>query len=132
MGKKMNIVDTIKDSIFTPIHPAGIPFIAIFSILTVIIGWLWSPLYFVGIILRVDPRLELLCLLHTSTLLVLGCSEATRSLWLYSELNFLMCWLRLKKLCPNKVLCGLSLNLPALLLVGSVDDITELLKEPVL
>ena len=47
----MNIVDSIRDSIFTPIHPAGIPFIAIFFILTVIVGWFWSPLYFVGIIL---------------------------------------------------------------------------------
>ena len=49
----MNILDSIKASIFTPIHPAGIPFIAIFFILTVIIGWLWSPLYFVGIVLTV-------------------------------------------------------------------------------
>ena len=49
----MNILDSIKASIFTPIHPAGIPFIAIFFILTVIIGWLWAPLYFVGIILTV-------------------------------------------------------------------------------
>ena len=49
----MNIIDSIKASIFTPIHPAGIPFIAIFFILTVIIGWLWAPLYFAGIILTV-------------------------------------------------------------------------------
>ena len=49
----MNIVDSIKASIFTPIHPAGIPFIAIFFILTVIIGWFWAPLYFAGIILTV-------------------------------------------------------------------------------
>ena len=49
----MNILDSIKASIFTPIHPAGIPFIAIFFILTVIIGWLWAPLYFVGIVLTV-------------------------------------------------------------------------------
>ena len=47
----MNIIDSIKTSIFTPIHPAGIPFIAIFFILTIIIGWLWNPLYFIGIIL---------------------------------------------------------------------------------
>ena len=47
----MNIIDSIKTSILTPIHPAGIPFIAIFFILTIIIGWLWSPLYFIGIIL---------------------------------------------------------------------------------
>ncbi len=47
----MNIFDTIKNSIFTPIHPAGIPFIALFFILTIIIGLMWSPLYFLGIIL---------------------------------------------------------------------------------
>ena len=44
----MNIVDSIKTSILTPIHPAGIPFIAIFFILTIIIGLIWSPLYYVG------------------------------------------------------------------------------------
>ena len=44
----MNILDSIKTSILTPIHPAGIPFIAIFFILTIIIGWVWSPLYYVG------------------------------------------------------------------------------------
>ena len=44
----MNILDSIKTSILTPIHPAGIPFIAIFFILAIIIGWIWSPLYYVG------------------------------------------------------------------------------------
>ena len=44
----MNIIDSIKTSILTPIHPAGIPFIAIFFILTIIIGWVWSPLYYIG------------------------------------------------------------------------------------
>jgi len=34
-----------------PIHSAGIPFIAIFAILTVIMGWFWSPLYFFGLVL---------------------------------------------------------------------------------
>ena len=47
----MNIIHSIKTSVLTPIHPAGIPFIALFFILTIIIGWLWSPLYFIGIIL---------------------------------------------------------------------------------
>ncbi len=47
----MNILDSIKTSILTPIHPAGIPFIALFFILTIIIGWVWSPLYFLGITL---------------------------------------------------------------------------------
>ena len=47
----MNIIDSIKTSVITPIHPAGIPFIAIFFVFTVIVGWLWSPLYFVGLVL---------------------------------------------------------------------------------
>jgi Flp pilus assembly protein TadB len=49
----MNIIDSIKTSVITPIHPAGIPFIAIFFVFTVIVGWLWSPLYFVGLVLTV-------------------------------------------------------------------------------
>jgi phosphatidylserine decarboxylase len=47
----MNIIDSIKTSILTPIHPAGIPFIALFFILTIIMGWFWNPLNFIGIIL---------------------------------------------------------------------------------
>mgnify|MGYP003314423200 FL=1 len=47
----MNILDSIKTSILTPIHPAGIPFIALFLILTIIMGWFWSPLYFFGLVL---------------------------------------------------------------------------------
>ena len=47
----MNIIDSIKTSVITPIHPAGIPFIAIFFVFTIIIGWLWSPLFFVGLVL---------------------------------------------------------------------------------
>ena len=47
----MNILDSIKTSILTPIHPAGIPFIAIFFILAIIMGWIWSPLYYVGLTL---------------------------------------------------------------------------------
>ena len=44
----MNIIDSIKTSILTPIHPAGFPFIALFFILTIIIGWFWTPLYYIG------------------------------------------------------------------------------------
>ncbi len=49
----MNIVDSIKSSILTPIHPAGIPFIVLFFFLTIISGLLWSPLYFFGIIITI-------------------------------------------------------------------------------
>ena len=47
----MTIIDSIKTSMLVPIHSAGIPFIAIFVILTVIMGWFWSPLYFFGLLL---------------------------------------------------------------------------------
>ena len=49
----MTIIDSIKTSMLVPIHSAGIPFIAIFVILTVIMGWLWSPLYFFGLVLTI-------------------------------------------------------------------------------
>jgi phosphatidylserine decarboxylase len=66
----MTIIDSIKTSMLVPIHSAGIPFIAIFAILTVIMGWFWSPLYFFGLVLtlwciyffrnpvRVTPKLS--------------------------------------------------------------------------
>ena len=47
----MTIIDSIKTSMLVPIHSAGIPFIVIFVILTVIMGWFWSPLYFFGLVL---------------------------------------------------------------------------------
>ena len=47
----MNIIDSIKTSVLTPIHPAGIPFIALFFLMTIIMGLIWNPLYFVGITL---------------------------------------------------------------------------------
>ena len=49
--KKMSIIDSIKNSIFVPIHPSGLPFIIIFCLITLIIGWIWSPLFFIGLIL---------------------------------------------------------------------------------
>ena len=47
----MSILDSIKNSIFIPIHPSGLPFIIIFCLITLIIGWVWSPLFFIGLIL---------------------------------------------------------------------------------
>jgi phosphatidylserine decarboxylase len=47
----MTIIDSIKSSMLVPIHSAGIPFIAIFVFLKVIMGWFWSPLYFFGLVL---------------------------------------------------------------------------------
>ena len=47
----MSILDSIKNSLFVPIHPSGLPFIIIFCLITLIIGWIWSPLFLVGFIL---------------------------------------------------------------------------------
>ena len=47
----MSILDSIKNSIFVPIHPSGLPFIIMFCLITLIIGWIWSPLFFIGLIL---------------------------------------------------------------------------------
>ena len=47
----MSILDSIKKSLFVPIHPSGLPFIIIFSLITMIIGWIWSTLFFVGLVL---------------------------------------------------------------------------------
>ena len=46
----MSILDSIKNSIFVPIHPSGLPFIIIFCLITLIISWIWSPLFFIGLI----------------------------------------------------------------------------------
>ena len=46
----MSIIDSIKNSVFVPIHPSGLPFIIIFCLITLIIGWIWSPLFFIGVI----------------------------------------------------------------------------------
>ncbi|MCB1970589.1 MAG: phosphatidylserine decarboxylase [Geminicoccaceae bacterium] len=38
-------------SLLVPIHPAGWPFIAIFFLVTVVLGYLWMPLFWVGLLL---------------------------------------------------------------------------------
>jgi len=43
---------TLKSILF-PIHRAGRPFIALFAICTVALGWAWLPLGFVGVVLTV-------------------------------------------------------------------------------
>ena len=50
---KMSIIDSIKSSFFVPIHPAGMPFIIIFCLITVVIGWIWYPLFYIGLITTV-------------------------------------------------------------------------------
>lgn len=58
----MNLIDTIKNAV-PPIHPEGYKFIAAFAVLTLILGWIWDPLFYVGLALTVwcalffrDPR----------------------------------------------------------------------------
>ena len=58
----MSIIDSIKTAI-PPVHKEGYPFIASFAVLTLILGWIWDPLFYIGIALTVwcalffrDPR----------------------------------------------------------------------------
>jgi len=46
----MSLVKSITNS-FCPIHRKGFPFIAIFMVITLAMGWLWWPLSFLGIVL---------------------------------------------------------------------------------
>ena len=47
----MHIFQTIRESIFTPIHPAGFPFIAIFAIVALILTAIWEHFFFPGLLL---------------------------------------------------------------------------------
>ena len=46
----MSLVDTIRNT-FVPIHKEGYPFIAGFALATLILGYLWGPLFWIGLIL---------------------------------------------------------------------------------
>ena len=46
----MTLADTIRNTL-TPIHKEGYPFIAGFAVVTVILGLIWEPLFFVGLVL---------------------------------------------------------------------------------
>ena len=48
----MSMIDSIRRQI-VPIHPEGYVFIAIFAAIAVVLGWIWSPLGWVGGILTV-------------------------------------------------------------------------------
>lgn len=45
----MSIMRSIGNN-FTPIHKEGYPFIAIFFVVSLLLGWLWAPLFWVGMI----------------------------------------------------------------------------------
>ncbi|CAN0653338.1 phosphatidylserine decarboxylase [Nitratireductor aquimarinus] len=46
----MSLVDTIRKT-FVPIHREGYPFIAAFAGATIILGFIWEPLFWIGLIL---------------------------------------------------------------------------------
>ncbi|WP_256378189.1 phosphatidylserine decarboxylase [Pseudovibrio sp. FO-BEG1] len=46
----MSLVDSISKTL-VPIHREGYPFIAIAAVLTIILGWFWSPLFWIGLFL---------------------------------------------------------------------------------
>jgi phosphatidylserine decarboxylase len=46
----MSLLDSVK-KIFVPIHKEGYPFIAIAAVATVVLGNLWSPFGWVGLII---------------------------------------------------------------------------------
>ncbi len=48
----MSLTDTIRNT-FVPIHREGYPFIAGFFVVSLILGWLWDPLFWIGMVLTV-------------------------------------------------------------------------------
>ena len=48
----MSIANSIRESL-VPIHPAGYPFIAVFAVVTLILGWFWTPLFWIGLMLTI-------------------------------------------------------------------------------
>lgn len=48
----MSIVRSVRNS-FAPIHPEGYPFIAGFFIVSLVLGWMWTPLFWMGLVLTI-------------------------------------------------------------------------------
>ncbi len=48
----MSLTTSIKNAL-PPIHPEGYKFIAIFGVITLIMGWVWSPLFYLGVALTI-------------------------------------------------------------------------------
>lgn len=46
----MSLVDSIQ-KVFVPIHREGWPFIGVFALVTIVLGLIWEPLFFVGLVL---------------------------------------------------------------------------------
>jgi len=48
----MSLTTSIRNAL-PPVHPEGYKFIVIFAIITLLIGWLWSPLFYLGLALTI-------------------------------------------------------------------------------
>ncbi|MGB7286232.1 MAG: phosphatidylserine decarboxylase, partial [Salaquimonas sp.] len=48
----MSISSSIRNAMI-PVHPEGYKFIAAFFVISVILGWLWDPLFWIGLVLTV-------------------------------------------------------------------------------
>ncbi|MGB7335979.1 MAG: phosphatidylserine decarboxylase [Salaquimonas sp.] len=48
----MSISSSIRNAMI-PVHPEGYKFIAAFFVVSVILGWLWDPLFWIGLVLTV-------------------------------------------------------------------------------
>ncbi|EJF83931.1 phosphatidylserine decarboxylase proenzyme [Bartonella elizabethae Re6043vi] len=48
----MSILQSVHNS-FVPIHKEGYPFIVAFFVISLILGWIWSPLFWCGLVLTV-------------------------------------------------------------------------------
>jgi phosphatidylserine decarboxylase len=46
----MSLFDTVRNTI-VPVHKEGYPFVAAFFVASLILGWIWDPLFWVGMIL---------------------------------------------------------------------------------
>jgi phosphatidylserine decarboxylase len=46
----MDLLETIRKTI-VPVHKEGYPFVAAFFVASLVLGWLWDPLFWVGLVL---------------------------------------------------------------------------------
>jgi phosphatidylserine decarboxylase len=48
----MSVIDSIRKQI-PPIHPEGYIFIAVFAVITLVAGWIFDPLFWIGLVLTI-------------------------------------------------------------------------------
>ncbi|KXF78072.1 phosphatidylserine decarboxylase [Paramesorhizobium deserti] len=48
----MSLFDTVRNT-FVPIHREGYPFIAAFFLASLVLGWFWDPLFWIGMVLTI-------------------------------------------------------------------------------